>query len=85
MEKSCDLKIYIVNTIAQFKKLNYENIINYDVIITSYSFLINKSYIKYINNNSNKNQNNNSDNESNNELDIIYNKGLLESCDEAIF
>lgn len=46
-EKSCHLNVKIIATISQFKKLNYQNIGDYDVIILSYNFLNNKRYLEY--------------------------------------
>ena len=52
--KTYPLKVFIISTIIQFKKLTLENINNYDIIILSYSFLTNKNYLNYISNETNK-------------------------------
>ena len=48
INKTCDLKCYIINTIHQFKKLDLITINNYAIIITSYEFLVNQRYTTYI-------------------------------------
>ena len=52
IKKSCQLKSKIIATITQFKKLNQDNIKEFDLIILSYHFLTSKSYLEYINKNS---------------------------------
>ena len=47
IEMSCNLKVKVIASITQFKKLNYDNINDYDVLIISYQFLTNQNYEKY--------------------------------------
>ena len=53
IEKSTNLKLYVIHSITHFKKINIDNIGNFDVIILSYDFLVNKRYLIYEQQNSN--------------------------------
>lgn len=47
IEMSCDLKVFIVSTIVQFRKINKNKIDSeIDILLVSYSFLINNNYKK---------------------------------------
>ena len=43
-----NLRCKIVSSITQFKKINYENIQNFDVLIVSFNFLTNQNYKNYV-------------------------------------
>lgn len=43
--KTFDLKYKLIRDIRQFKKLSYEELKQYDIIILSYKFLVSKSYL----------------------------------------
>ena len=53
IKKTCNLNIYTISSIVQFKKLNHSNINNYDIVIMSYQFLTNKKYLEYLEENAN--------------------------------
>ena len=48
IQSTFEMKTCIIGTIRQFEKLKKNNIKDYDVIIVSYSFLINQKYIEYL-------------------------------------
>ena len=55
IEKSCELKVNIINTIAQFKKMTSDSVNNFDIIISSYEFLGGKKYNEVLGDTTNNN------------------------------
>ena len=55
IDKSCDLKVNIINTIVQFKKMTSDSVNNFDIIISSYEFLGGKKYNEFLGDTTNNN------------------------------
>lgn len=55
IDKTYDLKYKLIRDIRQYKKLSYDELKQYDIIILSYKFLVSKSYLTLCENEPNKN------------------------------
>ena len=55
IDKTYDLKYKLIRDIRQYKKLSYEELKQYDIILLSYKFLVSKSYLTLCENETNKN------------------------------
>lgn len=55
VDKTYDLKYKLIRDIRQYKKLSYEELKQYDIIILSYKFLVSKSYLTLCEDDPNKN------------------------------